>query len=74
MMFRPFVKISTVLKEAVTGSSWKIFKDFGPVDTAKDIRCACGPVIGPGKSKFMHEAAFDWMASKLESWQLDVER
>ena len=52
----------------------KIFKDFGPVDTAKDIRCACGPVIGPGKSKFMHEAAFDWMASKLESWQLDVER
>ena len=52
----------------------KIFKDFGPVDTAKDIRCACGPVIGPGKSKFMHEAAFDWMASKLGSWQLDVER
>ena len=51
----------------------KVFKDFGPVDTSKDIRCACGPVIPHGKSKVMHEAAFDWMASKLESWGLPTE-
>lgn len=52
----------------------KVFKDFGPVDTALDIRCACGPVIPCGKSKAMHEAAFDWMAGKLESWGLPTER
>lgn len=52
----------------------KVFKDFGPVDTSKDIRVACGPAIPCGKSKEMHEAAFDWMASKLESWGLPVER
>lgn len=51
-----------------------VFKDFGPVDTSKDIRCACGPLIPCAKSKTMHEAAFDWMASKLESWGLPVER
>ena len=52
----------------------KIFKDYGPVDTSKDIRVACGPVIPSGRSKDMHEAAFDWMATKLESWGLPVER
>ena len=51
-----------------------VFKDFGPVDTSKDIRVAFGPVIPCGKSKAMHEAAFDWMASKLESWSMPVER
>lgn len=51
-----------------------VFKDFGPVDTSHDIRCACGPVIPNAKAKTMHEAAFDWMASKLESWGLPVER
>lgn len=51
-----------------------IFKDFGPVDTSKDIRCCCGPVIPNAKAKVMHEAAFDWMASKLEEWHLPVER
>ena len=52
----------------------KVFKDYGPVDTSRDIRVACGPVIPCAKSKELHEAAFDWMASKLESWGLPVER
>jgi 1-acyl-sn-glycerol-3-phosphate acyltransferase len=51
-----------------------LFKDFGPVDTSKDIRCCCGPAIPNGKAKVMHEAAFDWMAGKLEEWNLPVER
>ena len=50
-----------------------VFKDFGPVDTARDIRVACGPVIPCAKSKDLHEAAFDWMAAKLGSWGLPVE-
>jgi 1-acyl-sn-glycerol-3-phosphate acyltransferase len=52
----------------------KVFKDYGPVDTSKDIRCCCGPVIECGKARDMHEAAFDWMAGKLEEWGLPVER
>ena len=51
-----------------------VFKDFGPVDTSRDIRVACGPVIPNAKSKIMHEAAFDWMAGKLEEWGLETER
>ena len=51
-----------------------MFKDFGTVDTSCDIRCACGPVIPCGKSREMHEASFDWIASKLESWGLPTER
>ena len=57
-----------------TGLLRNVLKDFGPVDTSKDIRVACGPVIPCGKSKDLHEAAFDWMAQKLESWGLPVER
>ena len=57
-----------------TGLLAKVFKDFGPVDTSRDIRIACGPVIPCAKSKELHEAAFDWMATKLESWGLPVER
>ena len=57
-----------------SGAFRKIFKDFGTVDTSLDIRCACGPVIPCGKSKEMHEAAFDWMAGKLESWGMPTER
>ena len=52
----------------------KVFKDYGTVDTSKDIRCCCGPVIPCGKARDMHEAAFDWMAGKLEEWELPVER
>ena len=52
----------------------KVFKDFGPLDTSYDIRCSCGPVIPHGKSKVMQEAAFDWMASRLEEWNMPVER
>jgi len=50
------------------------FKDFGPVDTSYDIRCACGPVIPCEKSRAMHEKTFDWMATRLEEWGLPVER
>ena len=57
-----------------TGLLKKVFKDFGPVDTAHDIRVCCGPVIPCGRSKEMHETAFDWMATKLESWGLPTER
>ena len=57
-----------------TGLLRKIFKDYGPVDTSRDIRIACGPVLPCAKSKELHEAAFDWMATKLESWGLPVER
>ena len=57
-----------------TGLLAKVFKDYGPVDTSRDIRIACGPVIPCAKSKELHEAAFDWMALKLESWGLPVER
>ena len=52
----------------------KVFTDFGPVDTTKDIRVCCGPAIPNGKSRVMHEAAFDWMATKLEEWGLPTER
>lgn len=52
----------------------KVFKDFGPVDTSLDLRVACGPAIPLGRAKDMHEAAFDWMADKLESWGLPTER
>ena len=52
----------------------KVFKDFGPVDTSRDIRVACGPARPCGKSRDMHAAAFEWMASKLESWGLPTER
>lgn len=52
----------------------KIFKDFGTVDPSYDIRMCAGPVIPSGKAKAMHEAAFDWMAGKLEEWGLPTER
>ena len=57
-----------------TGILCKVFRDYGPVDTSRDIRVACGPVIPCAKSKDLHEAAFEWMAAKLESWGLPVER
>jgi len=57
-----------------TGILKKVFRDFGSVDTSRDIRISCGPAIPTGKAKEMHEAAFDWMAGKLESWDLPVER
>ena len=51
-----------------------MFKDFGPVDTSLDIRCECGPVIPCTKAKAMHEEVFDWIAGRLDSWGLPVER
>ena len=56
------------------GALKKTFKDFGPVDTSIDVRCCCGPVVPAGKARDMHDAAFDWMASKLEEWNMPVER
>ena len=57
-----------------TGVLKGVLKDFGPVDTAYDIRVSCGPLVPCGKSKAMNEAAFGWMASRLESWGLPVAR
>jgi len=52
----------------------KVFRDFGTLDTARDIRLAAGPVIPCGKARAMHEASFDWIAGKLEEWGLPTER
>ncbi len=57
-----------------TGMLKAVFKDFGTVDTACDIRCAAGPLIPCGKSREMHEASFDWIASKLEEWGMATAR
>ena len=51
-----------------------LFKDFGTLETSRDIRVCCGPVIPNARSKVMHEAAFDWMAGKLEEWGMAVDR
>jgi len=52
----------------------KVFKDFGSVDTSRDIRMAAGPLIMPTRGREMHERSFDWIAGKLEAWGLPVER
>lgn len=52
----------------------KVFRDFGPVDTSRTIRVCCGPAIPADRSRVMHDAAFDWMAGKLEEWGLPTER
>lgn len=52
------------------GKGWQ--KDFGPVDTSKDIRIACGPVLR-GTSRELHQASFDWIKGKLDSWGLPTE-
>lgn len=70
----PIVVDTTCQPTRKTGLFKKVLKDFGPVDTSKDIRVACGPAIPVGKSRDMHEASFAWMADKLESWGLPVER
>jgi len=70
----PIVVDTRCLPTRKTGLLARVFKDFGTFDPSKDIRIACGPVIPCGKAKVMHEAAFDWMAGKLESWGLPVER
>ena len=57
-----------------TGIFRTVLKDYGPVDTSRDIRVCCGPAIPCVRSKEAHEAAFDWMATKLEGWGLPVER
>lgn len=51
-----------------------VFKDFGPVDTSRDIRCCCGPLIPHAKARIMQDQTFDWMATKLEEWGLPTER
>ncbi len=48
----------------------KYTKDFGPVDTAKPVRFACGPVLVPTKetSKSVHETCTAFIADTLERW------
>lgn len=70
----PIVIDSRCLPTRSEGMLARVFKDFGPVDTSRDIRIAAGPVIPCGKSREMHERCFAWMADKLESWGLPTER
>lgn len=70
----PIVVDSRCMPTRKSGFLKRFFKDFGTVDPTKDIRIAAGPLIPAGKSREMHEATFNWMADKLESWGLPVER
>lgn len=51
----------------------KVFKDFGTVDPSYDIRCCCGPIIMPDKSKVMHEKTVAWMLEQHKKWNMPVE-
>lgn len=70
----PIVVDTRCMPKRKTGFLRHVFADFGPVDTARDIRVCCGPIIPNGKAREMHEASFDWMATKLEEWGLPTER
>ena len=52
------------------GKGW--LKDFGTVDTSKEIRLRCGPPIS-GTAKEMHQKVFDWIKAQLEEWGLPTE-
>jgi len=52
----------------------KVFKDFGTLDTSRDIRMVAGPVIEGGKAREMHERSFDWIADRLTEWGMPVDR
>lgn len=47
-------------------------KDFGHVDTSRDIRVSCGPVL-TGTARDMHQASFDWIKGRLDAWGLPTE-
>ena len=70
------IAVDTRIMPTRKGAGWfnKTFKDFGTVNPNFDLKCACGPIIPCGKSKEMHEATFNWIADKLESWGCPVER
>jgi len=70
----PIVVDSRCMPTRKTGWLKRFFKDFGTVDTSRDIKIAAGPLIPCGRSREMHDAAFNWMADKIESWGLPVER
>ena len=44
-----------------------IFKDFGTVDPAKEVRVSAGPVIS-GSAKEMHQKSVEWIGAKLAEW------
>ncbi len=50
-----------------------LFKDFGPVDTAFDIRCKAAPLITCTDAKKMHAQSFEAIAGILSNWGLPVE-
>ncbi len=52
------------------GKGW--LKDFGTVDTSKDVRLRCGPPM-TGTAKEMHQKVFDWIKAQLEEWGLPTE-
>jgi 1-acyl-sn-glycerol-3-phosphate acyltransferase len=52
------------------GKGW--FKDFGTVDTSKDIRLRAGPLL-KGTAKEINKAAFDWIKAQLDEWGMPTE-
>lgn len=70
----PIVVDSRCMPTRERGWLRRLFRDFGPVDPSRDIRIAAGPLIPCGRSREMQDSAFNWMADKLESWGLPVER
>lgn len=66
----PIALKTDILPTRPEGKGWA--KDFGTVDPSKDIRVACGPVLA-GKAREMHQASFDWIKAKLDSWGLPTE-
>ena len=49
----------------------KWIRDFGPVDPARPIRFACGPILPPALgAKKMHEQSIAFIAATLAAWGL----
>lgn len=67
----PIVPIAVQTDFLETG---KWIRDFGPVDPARPIRFACGPVLAPELgAKKMHEQSVAFIAATLSAWGLPVE-
>ncbi|MCL2104238.1 MAG: 1-acyl-sn-glycerol-3-phosphate acyltransferase [Kiritimatiellaeota bacterium] len=66
----PLVPIAVQTDFLGTG---KWIRDFGPVDPARPVRFACGPVLPPQLgAKKTHEHSVAFIAAQLASWGLPV--
>ena len=52
------------------GKGW--FKDFGTVDTSKDIRFRAGPLMR-GKARDVNVEVFNWIKAHLDEWGMPTE-